>query len=66
MKLRYAELEGQDKSLLLIFLNELERRKMLWSKLELSEDGKMTERVWYGYDTSKELEGKDENRGRNP
>ena len=52
--MRYAELDGPDKDLLLIFLYELQRRKMIWSKLELSEDGKRTERVWYGYQS---LEG---------
>jgi len=48
--MRYAELEGPDKDLLLMFLWELERRKMICSKLELSLDGKSTERVWYGND----------------
>ena len=49
--IRLAELEGPDKHLLIIFLYELQRRDMIWSKLELSEDGKSTERVWYGYQT---------------
>jgi len=47
-----AELDGPDKDVLLMFLWELERRKMIWSKLELSEDGKRTERVWYGNQSS--------------
>lgn len=50
--IRLTELEGPDKHLLLMFLYELEKRGMLHSKLELSEDGKRTERVWYGYQSS--------------
>lgn len=50
--IRLAELEGPDKHLLIIFLYELQRRGMIWSKLELSEDGKSTERVWYGNQNS--------------
>ena len=52
--IRLAELEGPDKHLLIMFLYELQRRGMIWSKLELSEDGKRTERVWYGYQNPKE------------
>jgi len=51
--IRLAELEGPDKDLLLIFLYELQRRGMIWSRLELSEDEKRTERVWYGYQMDK-------------
>ena len=47
--IRLAELDGPDKNLLLLFLLELQKRGMLWSKLETSLDGERTERVWYGY-----------------
>ena len=47
--IRLAELEGPDKDTLLMFLYELQRRKMIRSQLETSLDGEQTERVWYGY-----------------
>ena len=53
--LRYSELKDDpNKSALLIFLYELQNRGMIWSKLERSEDGTRTERVWYGYQSPKE------------
>jgi len=46
--IRLAELDGPDKDLLLLFLYELQKRGMIWSKLETRLDGERTERVWYG------------------
>ena len=49
--LRLSELKGSNENLLLVFLRELERRGMIHSNLEPTEDGKSTERVWHGYET---------------
>ena len=51
--LRYAELKDDpNKGVLLMFLHELQNRGMIRSELGLSEDGKRTERIWYGYHSS--------------
>ena len=51
-KITVSELAGEHKYTLIHFLANLEQRRMLWSKMEVTLDGSKMERVWYGYDSS--------------
>jgi len=59
--IRLSELEqlGKDRDRVLVFLRELERRGMIWSRLEQKINGEGMERIWYGYQ-SKDAEVKED------